>query len=567
VRILWLAVVALLLEIGWLGLWPLAGSLSHSAAFNAAFLEGHEPVRRLLTLLLNVARPILPELAEAPLTQPLGTSAYLAPASALVGLMMWLSVWYVAALIVLDRGLGAHRAAVWVVLGAAIAFQTTLLFLPGLFSQDVFSYIAYGHLAALYDLNPYVWPPSAIAKDPVVPWVADVWRSYASPYGPVWTDVQWAVARVFGGGGRSVADEAMAYRALANALLLANLGLLWVLLGRITPLGRVQRTTALAALAWNPLVLFEVAGNAHNDVLMVSFSLLALLALGRSNRAALILAGAGFTLGALVKYLSGLGLVWVALAAAAGPAPWTRRVRRPVLVLLVSGVIVLGILGPWLELPDSLDPLAAETTGVGYTNALPDTLAMAVADNVLAPAGLPATTARDLLRGFERLLVFAAFGVYLAWESRQVLSSASEATPASRVLLIALACARACLVYVLVVSTSVQTWYFCLPVGMAVVLGWRTTFTRVTLAYSLLALPALYLNYYLRDSTPLWVDLVYGLAPLVLLAGGVARLRPARLRSGARARTHEPATQAIGDDHQRARWHEVSRAVVKQRRR
>ena len=80
------------------------------------------------------------------------------------------------------------------------------------------------------------------------------------------------------------------------------------------------------------------------------------------------------------------------------------------------------------------------------------------------------------------------------------------------------ACARSSLIYILVVSTSMQTWYFCLPVGMAVVLGWRATFTRVTIAYSLLALPALYLNYYLRESTPLWVDLVYGLGPLVLLA-------------------------------------------------
>ena len=47
---------------------------------------------------------------------------------------------------------------------------------------------------------------------------------------------------------------------LANALLLANLGLLWALLARVTPLDRTQRTTALAALAWNPLVLFELAG-------------------------------------------------------------------------------------------------------------------------------------------------------------------------------------------------------------------------------------------------------------------------------------------------------------------
>ena len=572
-RIAWLALLALLLEAGWLALWPLAGTLSHSAAFNAAFLDSHEPARRLLRLLLDAARPVLPDLAEAPLTQPLGASDYLAPAGALAALMAWLAVWYLAALIVLDRGLGAARAAVWVVLGGAVVFQTTLLFLPGLFSQDVFSYIAYGHLAALYDLNPYVWPPSAIAKDAVVPWVADVWRSYASPYGPVWTDVQWVIARVFGG--QSVADEAMAYRVLANALLLANLGLAWALLGRVTPLDRTQRTTALAALAWNPLVLFEVAGNAHNDVLMVSFSLLALLLLSRSNRASFTLAGASFTLGALVKYLSGLGLVWVALAAAARSAAWTTRLVRLGVVVLVSAAIALGVVGPWLELPDSLDPLAAETAGVGYVNALPDTLALLIADNLLTPAGIPMTDAREVTRGFERVVVVVAFAGYLIWESRQVWSVAgtgsasaarSGATPAAAyeprlVVAVARAVARSSLIYILVVSTSMQTWYLCLPVGMAIVLGLRTTFTRVTIAYSLLALPALYLKYYLRESTPLWVDLVYGLGPLVLLAHA---FMPA-LRT--RARPHEPAAQAVGDDGHRARRYGVTRAIVKQGRR
>ncbi|MDQ6674718.1 MAG: hypothetical protein M3069_28940, partial [Chloroflexota bacterium] len=479
-RILWLALLALLLEVGWLALWPLAGTLSHSAAFNTAFLDDHAPARQLLSLLLDLARPLLPGLDDKPATDPLGASTYFVPATALAALMAWLGIGYLAALTLLDRGVGATRAAVWIVLGAGLVFQTTLVFLPGLFSQDVFSYIAYGHLAAIYDLNPYVWPPSAIPKDAVLPWVASVWRTYASPYGPLWTDVQWVLARVFGA--RSVAEEAMAYRVLSNVLLLLNLGLLWAVLGRVTPLDRAQRTTALAALAWNPLVLFEVAANAHNDVLMVTFSLLAVVLLSRRNDG--LLAAASFTLGALVKYLSGVGVVWLALAAAARPGSPTSRAGRMVLVVLLSTAIGVAVLGPWLELPDSLDPLAAETAGVGYVNALPDSLGLAIADQVLTPAGLPMTFAREVVRGFERAVVVLAFGLYLVWESRRVWSNPTVAA-------VVQASARSCLIYVLVVSTSVQTWYFCLPVGMAVVLGWRAAFTRVTVAYSLLGLPAL----------------------------------------------------------------------------
>ena len=48
-----------------------------------------------------------------------------------------------------------------------------------------------------------------------------------------------------------------------------------------------------------------------------------------------------------------------------------------------------------------------------------------------------------------------------------------------------------------------------------------------------LALPALYLSYYLREKTPGWVFLVYGFGPLlVLLPDLVARFRSARLEDG-----------------------------------
>ncbi|MGI9145732.1 MAG: hypothetical protein ACR2IK_04150, partial [Chloroflexota bacterium] len=175
--------------------------------------------------------------------------------------------------------------------------------------------------------------------------------------------------------------------------------------------------------------------------------------------------------------------------------------------------IALGVLGPWLELPDSLDPLVAETAGVGYVNALPDSLALGVADHLLAPVGLPTTLGRELMRAIERAFVLGAFGVYIVWESRRIWGRPTVAA-------VARATARSSLLYVLVVSTSVQTWYFCLPVALALVLGWRATFTKLTVAYSLLALPALYLHYYLRDSTPIWVDGVYGLAPLLFLTQG-----------------------------------------------
>jgi hypothetical protein len=527
-RILWLALPALVLEVGWLALWPLSAALSHSPAFTAAFLGDHPLAARLL----EVTHSLAGNLPEAPLTEPLGSPAYVQPAVAIAAVMLWLAAAYLLGLKLLSS-LASRNKAVWLVIAATLVYQATLAWLPGLFSQDVFSYIAYGRLAAVYDLNPYVWPPSAVAKDAILPWVASVWRTYPAPYGPLWLDVQWTMQRLFGSA--SIQDQALAYRLLANVLLLANLGLAWRLLGRLTPLSRAQRTTALASLAWNPLVLFEIAANAHNDVMMVTFSLLGLLLFTRSNNG--IASVASFWLGALVKYLSGLGLVWVAIAAVASSG----RILRLVWLALISVAIALIVAWPWLELPDSLEPLLAETAGVGYVNALPDGLALAVGDHVLG---------RDLARAMERLLIVVGFGAYLIWEARRVWA---DATPAA----VARACGRSILIYVLAVSTSVQTWYFYLPMALLIVLGWHQALTRVTVSYSLLALPALYLRYYLRDATPIWIDVAYALAPLVWL---VPRLR-------ARPGRHEPAAIAVGDDEQRAERHRVAGAVVEQARR
>jgi hypothetical protein len=182
---------------------------------------------------------------------------------------------------------------------------------------------------------------------------------------------------------------------------------------------------------------------------------------------------------------------------------------------------------PWLELPDSLDPLVNETAGVGYVNSLPDALVQILVERI----GAPIAAARSLERG----LVLALFAAYLLWEARRVWTGPTRAA-------LARGLARSCLIYVLVASTSVQPWYFCLPLSIALVLGWRQRIARLSLAYAALALPALYLTYYLRASTPAWVFLLYAFLPLTVLVPDVLVKRAA---SGAtRRRDALPSTVA-----------------------
>jgi hypothetical protein len=85
------------------------------------------------------------------------------------------------------------------------------------------------------------------------------------------------------------------------------------------------------------------------------------------------------------------------------------------------------------------------------------------------------------------------------------------------------------------VSPSVQPWYFSLPLALAVVLGASSTVGMVTIGYTVLALPVLYLQYYLRDATPFWVNMAYGLAPLLPLFCRWARPSPQRTHKGIQA--------------------------------
>jgi hypothetical protein len=172
-----------------------------------------------------------------------------------------------------------------------------------------------------------------------------------------------------------------------------------------------------------------------------------------------------------------------------------------------------------LELPDSLDPILNETARVGYVNSLPDTLVVMMANALAMPI--------DAARMLERTVILGGFVVYLLWEMRQVWSEPERGTVAG-------ALARSSLAYILLVSTSFQPWYFCLPLSVAMSLGWRRRIARLTLAYAALSLPAVYLSYYLRELTPGWVFVVYACAPLFVLA-------PRRLRRGWPPRPQQPS--------------------------
>ena len=141
-----------------------------------------------------------------------------------------MSVGYVAALVVLRQ---ATRAAAGIVIGGAVTFRLTLALLPGLFSTDIFSYVMYGRISAVYGQNPYLRPPADFADDPFLAWVFPFWRGQPTVYGPVWTHFSWLLSALTSD--LSNFDQVLAYRAALVLAEAATLGVIWLLLGTLWP--------------------------------------------------------------------------------------------------------------------------------------------------------------------------------------------------------------------------------------------------------------------------------------------------------------------------------------------
>jgi hypothetical protein len=178
------------------------------------------------------------------------------------------------------RRLGAvPDRARWLVLGAAALMGLTLLILPALPSDDIFSYILYGRISVIYHANPLVAVPAQFPHDPFLRYV--YWQDTRAVYGPGWllaSNALTALAQAFGG---SAAIYVLLYKLLALGCHLISAALIWDILTRIAPRRRLMGTLLYA---WNPLPLWEFAASAHNDALMLALFLggVALLVRGRA---------------------------------------------------------------------------------------------------------------------------------------------------------------------------------------------------------------------------------------------------------------------------------------------
>lgn len=168
----------------------------------------------------------------------------------------------------------AGRAAFWLVLAGTVVLAATLLPTNPAGAQDVYHNIADARTLWIYGDNPTVTPPDAHPDDPLFRFIP-AWPDTPSSYGPLWYVVSGAPIPF---AGTDLWGNVLGQKALTVAFLVAATALVMLIAARIRPGSAI---VAGVLVGWNPLLLFETAGSAHNDIVMMAFALGAVYALVR----------------------------------------------------------------------------------------------------------------------------------------------------------------------------------------------------------------------------------------------------------------------------------------------
>ncbi len=127
--------------------------------------------------------------------------------------------------------------------------------------RDIFDYILRARVFTVYGQNPFVQTASAFQSDPFFRY--GWWTDFPSPYGPLWELTAGLGVRLAGNG---VLANIFAFKMISTCFLFATAGVIALTLERLTPERAVSGTLLFL---WNPVLLYEAIGNAHNDITML----------------------------------------------------------------------------------------------------------------------------------------------------------------------------------------------------------------------------------------------------------------------------------------------------------
>jgi hypothetical protein len=193
----------------------------------------------------------------------------------------------------LSRYASLQKRAMFTVLWATvIVLNLAMLWMYPIGAADIFDNIMRGRITAQYGGNPFYETPSVYSQDPFYAYAG--WKKFTTAYGPLWELLAALSSRIAGAG---ILTNILAFKLLGLIAYLGCIKLIGLILEKYAPERTLQ---GLCLFALNPLVIYETAGNGHNDIVVTFFVLLALVTLLKER---FTLSAVSLIAGGLVKFI------------------------------------------------------------------------------------------------------------------------------------------------------------------------------------------------------------------------------------------------------------------------
>jgi hypothetical protein len=249
------------------------------------------------------------------------------------------------------------KSALYLILGFGFLFACTSVFVYPINAIDIFGYIAQSRVLVLYHANPMIVAPAHYTQDSFIYSLGSFVAS-PLPYGPL-SILMEAIPTVFSGS--NLLANLLLLKGFSALFLLGSSYIAYQITARIEP--KIALATALF-LAWNPFMQLEYVINAHNDIIMIFFVLLAILAyINNWHVAALALT----LLSSLVKY-STLPLLLIFFIGSIFHYKSAKdRAKYALFAYIVIAVIAALFVLPFWMGPQTFASLAVMTRGPLYS--------------------------------------------------------------------------------------------------------------------------------------------------------------------------------------------------------
>jgi hypothetical protein len=328
-----------------------------------------------------------------------------------------------------------HVQTWWIFVAGAVLCAELLFAYPAT-AVDIFGYIAAGRLLEVHQANPFIVAPNAYPSDPILAFLA--FPDEPSQYGPIWVLLGDGIATL---GRGSLLGEVLLYKLVAALAHLGGGAVIYQIARTLTrDTARAQASAYLYIC--NPLLLWEMVANAHNDGLMILLGLCGIWLFVAGYNLLVLMAVAA---GALVKVPIAL------IAPTLFIGVWRRNRARAIEGGLLALALAVVVYRPFWEGPDTLTALRRTDL---FTASLGSVMRLALEPTV----GMAEASALARTVSLSAFVFVAVLALLLAIRAE---SDADTLRAAYFTLLGAL----------LLLTTWFQAWYIVWPLALGAALG------------------------------------------------------------------------------------------------